>query len=619
MIKSKSWRLIGGLDLVRDPLTRHRYPGALLGVNNYESRDEGYRRFQGYERFDGRKAPSDISSDESDEETAQTETRRMAIGEVPGSGSLWVWRYGDKTYAFTDDSSGVMAMYVSSPSGWERVVLGWRVAFTAGSGDAPENGESVANSSSVTGEVVGHYLTSGSWAGGDAAGEIVFSYSGATRFAASDSITVDSDNARTLTISAVPTQQAIGAGTTFRFINYNFFGRAGSDRMYGVSGAGLPFEYDGTMFLELNTGVTGFSPTQIAAYQNHLFVGYKEGSAVHSGVGNPRSYAANDGAGEIAIGDTLTGFVAGFRDVLFILGRNRTQYVSGTSAADFKLVTLSDEAGAMEDTVALMDEPVCLDDRGIRSLSTTEAYGDFSIATISDRIRPILDTKRDGGFTPVVAIRVRRKSQYRLWFSDGDCIVVSYIKRGGRLTVEFTRLSLDLYDSDGEPDVGVPVSACSIEDSDGRERIFFTMKDSRHVYEMDSGISFDGYPVSTYMRLPYNDLGTPDIIKQFKKILLELDSAFRTSFQVAVDFDDDREEGARPGQSHEVLGPAAFWGEADWGRFYWATRPVRTAGQRISGRGRNLSVVLFSNPQEIEEPHLFSGLTVQYIDRKLRR
>ena len=186
----------------------------------------------------------------------------------------------------------------------------------------------------------------------------------------------------------------------------------------GSLARGTPFEFDGTMFLELNPGVTGLSPTEIAAFQNHLFIGYKEGSITYSDIGNPRGYdAATGGAGEIGVGDILTGFVVGYRNVLFVLSRNKTQYIAGTSSANFVTKGLSDEAGAMAGTSVLMDEPVCLDDRGIRSLSATQQFGDFSIATISEKIRPLLDFKRDGGILPVASVRVRRKSQYRIYFS----------------------------------------------------------------------------------------------------------------------------------------------------------------------------------------------------------
>ena len=620
-METLGWRLSGGLNLVRDAISRNRAPGELIGCMNYEAREEGYRRIDGYERFDGRQAPSDILDDEPGEEVAEIEKRRAAIGKVPGDELLAAWRYQNTTYAFSRDDA-TLKMYGSSTSGWAEIDLGWRVAFTAGTGDAPSEDDALATAG-VAATIIGYYLTSGSWADGDAAGVIVFAYDSTDRFASGDIPELAGESSDTITLSAVPTQQTIGTVPTdgvysFRFVNQNFFGQSSGERMYGVSGIGNLFEFDGTMFVELETGVTTVYPTRVAFHKNHLVVGYQRGSVIYSGTGTPRSFDTNDGAGEFAIGDILTEFVPGFRDTLFVFGRNKTAYLAGSSNANFELKTLSDEAGAMANTAALMDEPTVLDDRGVRNITATQQFGDFSIATISESIRPLLDFKRDGGILPIAATRVRRKSQYRLFFDDGDCIVLNLVRRGGRLSVQYTRCAYDRFDDDGAVDVGIMRSICSVEDTDGRERIFCVLRDQRYVYEMDKGNSFDGHPVPYYLRLPYNDFRTPHTIKRYKKVLLEVTSTFEAKFRMSADVDDERELG-EVGMAHTVSGPTSLWDESEWSAFYWDVIPRRTAEQRIQGRGRNISFSLHSVPDRVEESHVASGLTVYYDTRRMQR
>ena len=615
------WLLSGGLNLVRPAISRNRAPGELIGCMNYEAREEGYRRIDGYERFDGRTAPSFILDDDPGEEKTEIEKRRVAIGKVPGDELLAVWRYKNRTYAFSRDDATIK-MYGSSKDGWASIELGYRVAFTAGTGDAPANGDALATAATAA-TIIGHYLTSGSWAGADAAGVIVFTYDGTEAFASGDAPALAGESTHTITLSAVPAKQTIGTVPTdgaysFRFVNQNFFGQALGERMYGVSGIGNLFEFDGTMFVELETGVTTVYPTRVTYHKNHLVAGFKSGSAVYSGTGKPRSFDANDGAGEFAIGDILTEFVPGYRDTLFVFGRNKTAYLAGTSNKDFVLKTLSDEAGAMENTAALMDEPTVLDDRGVRNVTATDQFGDFSIATISEKIRPLLDFKRDGGILPIAVTRVRRKSQYRLFFDDGDCIVLNLVRRGIRLSIQYTRCAYDRFDDAGAVDVGIMRSICSVEDTDGRERIFFVLKGQQYVYEMDSGNSYDGHPIPYYLRLPYNDFRTPHTIKRYKKILLEVTSTFEATFRMSADVDDERELG-EVGREHTVSGPTSLWDEAEWSAFYWDVTPRRMAEQRIQGRGRNISISLYSVPDRIEESHVASGLTVYYDLRRMQR
>ena len=620
MMKSQSWSLYGGLDLTRPALMRSRAPGALIGCMNYESREEGYRRIDGYERFDGHKSPSDTAADNPEDEATNIETRRAAISAPPGTGDIrGVWRYKDKTYSFRENSAGVVVMHQSSATGWVAIDLGWKVAFTTGTGDPPGNGDALADTSSTAGTVIGLHITSGTFAAGDAAGFLIFSYDAAARYASGAVLTVAVTSTRQVTLGAVPAAQVVGTGEKYQFVNYNFFGGASGQRMYGVTGQGDAFEYDGTMFFTIVTGVSGSSPIAIAAHSHHLFVGYEEGSVIVSSLGQPRNYVATGGAAELAFGDTLTGMVAGFRGEIFFFGRNSTFRLTGTTSADWALQKVSDEAGAMAGTAQLMDEPICMDDRGLRTISTTEAFGDFDIATISNQIRPLLDFKRDGKILPVASVRVRRKSQYRLFFNDGDTIIVSYVMRRGRIYREYTQSSFDRYDADSLPVLGIIKSICSVEDSDGRERIFFSFKDGEHVYEMDSGDSFDGQPITAYMRLPYNDFGMPDIVKRFRKVLLECNSTFESRFRLAADYDDDQETGERPTSPFRVLGPPAIWGEQEWSNFYWGADPQRKAELRLHGRGRNVSLIFFSQDDEVQPPHLFTGVTLYYDQRKMKR
>ena len=417
---------------------------------------------------------------------------------------------------------------------------------------------------------------------------------------------------RIISNSEVSDQQITSGGgeSNFRFITHNFQGQAGQERMYAVTGEGPAFEFDGEIFVELRTGVEDDRPIFVAEHQNHLFLGYRNGSVIHSGLGKPRNFEAIEGAAELTIGDRMTGLVSGYKDSLFVFGRNKTAVLKGTSAADWRLPILSKEAGCMEGSADLLDQPIVFDDRGVRLMTATETFGDFSVATASESIRPYLDFKREAGVIPVMSVRVRNKSQYRLFFSDGDVLVMTIIPRGNFLSREYTISSFDLA-KQGRTEPGVVNHACSVEDPDGREKIFFSMKNSGYVYEMDRGSSFDGAAITAYVRFPYNDLRLPHIVKRFRKVQLECDSIYRSRFLLGANFDDDLAEEVP--EEFSVQGRSSRWNEKAWDEFEWNSAPERVTHARLSGRGRNVSIVIYS---ESQPPHTFTGMTVLFDQRK---
>ncbi len=123
--QTKFFAFSGGENLV-DPVILMN-AGELHGSMNYENRTSGgYRRIDGYERFDGQQSPSELSiADYADRDTwiAAVEAARDNIDEVPGSGPIrGVWVYNGTTYAFRDDAGATKGvMFKSTSSGWTQV------------------------------------------------------------------------------------------------------------------------------------------------------------------------------------------------------------------------------------------------------------------------------------------------------------------------------------------------------------------------------------------------------------------------------------------------------------------------------------------------------------------
>ena len=96
-------------------------------------------------------------------------------------------------------------------------------------------------------------LQSGSWAAGDAAGYFIMASATGAFQAEAVNIGAGGDFA---TIAADKVANTLVAGGKFEFVNYNFGGHVSTKKMYGVDGVSPAFEYDGTVFTPIPTGMT---------------------------------------------------------------------------------------------------------------------------------------------------------------------------------------------------------------------------------------------------------------------------------------------------------------------------------------------------------------------------
>lgn len=534
------------------------------------------------------------------------EKAREDITAVPGSGPVrGVWFYKGNSYAFRDNAGGTAGvMYRSTSGGWVAQSLGLRLGFTGGgSANTVESGDEIEGvTSGATATVERVVLQSGSWSGGDAAGYFVISGQTGT-FVAENIDDTTKGGSNDATIAGDSTAISLPAGGKYRFDNYNFFGSAGTERMYGVNGVGTAFEWDGSIFVPIETGMESDTPSYVAAHRNHLFLSF-DGSVQFSGIGDPYSWTLVLGAGELGIGETITGLLGSVSGALAIFGRNRVSVLFGTSAADFELRILADDSGAIADTAQTIGQPIYHDNVGIRSMESTDTFGDFNIGTLTRMVEPIFRVKRISGVSPAGSMRVRDKDTYRLFWSDGTGMSIYF----GRSQPEI------LFFDTGKSFV----CFASGKDTSGEERLLAGADDGM-VYELDAGTSYDGEAIDAFLRLPFNNVGSPAQRKRWNKVTVEVDSGPQTQLGLTVEYgyaDPDQPPSAE--QQFTVRGEGGFWNEFVWDQFYWSSPVEGQAEAHIDGVGRNLSVTVISTAI-YEDPHILHGVVLQFNYRGVRR
>jgi len=605
------------------------------------------------------------------------EEKRETITVVPGAGSvLGVWGYSGDIYAFRNKTGGATAgMYKSTTEGWVEIALGTALNFDATTG----NGEMVVDSvlsgaggasgtvagvsyygnwdtgakgtvvlTGVTGTfvddevltsptlsfdggeseiLVGDTITgassgktatvkiitiaSGAWSSDDAAGYLSITGNTGTWTDGEDINVLGAKradvngatepSAKTLA-KADGTQyaQTLQPDGTYNFVNFNFSGTDGLEKMYGANNVDNAFEFDGTTFVKIYTGMSTDTPKYIEVFKNHLFLTFPKGSLQNSSLQLPTIFSTTAGAAEIVVGDEITGLSVESKDAMAIFGRNNIYVLYGTSSADWNLTTFYHGSGAVDGTVQKMHTTIFLDDRGITSISATLSYGDFKQAVISQKVDPLVQKYKDSVST---SLRVRDKNQYRLYFNDKTGIAMTFINTKNEGILPFT-LSDQI------------VCSCSAEDSNGDEVLYGGFDDG-YVRKIDSGTSFDGATVASFVRLAYFHYGTPQLKKRFREILLELAADTSTTLNIYPDFNYG-DTTVPTSSTYDIVVTDDEWNVDDTQNDSLGVAVVDKARARIRGQGENMGI-LIKNSSIYDKPVTLQGAVIQYSDRGIKR
>lgn len=545
---------------------------------------------------------------------AQT-VRRDLIAAVPGSGVIrGIFRLTGDLYAFRDNAGATAAdLYKSTSAGWVLQDLGQSIAYTTGSNTTTNTefnrGDTIlGGTSGATGIVTGLNISSGSFNGSDAVGTIYFHTLTGTFQSETISVVATGVTGVIAGASSAITYAAGGKHDTFKF---NFWGQSDSEAVYGASGVDDAYMWSGSGMVKMPeaAGTSGLYPTHVSVQKFHLTLSFLS-SIIISETGNPFGYLALNGAGEIATGDTITGFDALPGDVLAVFSRNSTNILTGSSTGStdtFNLKNHSRTSGAREWTIQRVGASRYLDDRGLTQLNAVDAFGDFAENAFSKYIDTVVKAKMGLELDSVV---VREKNHYRIFYSDKTGIIARIPEEGGFPI--FTRIEYP-----------ITVDTCiTTENSSGVEEVFFGSTDG-YVYQMDSGNSFDGAALDYALRFPYYSVRTPRNIKRFFKVILEIEAEIGEDSTVSVKFAPDFSYGSpdRPKgkqQTFDVSGGGMYWGEgALWSEFYWGQTPNVAEGY-IKGSGRNIGLSI-SGSSTLEGSHTITGITLQYAIRGVKK
>ena len=535
---------------------------------------------------------------------------RALIGPVPGSGPIlgvvgMIFNGVDNVYAFRANVTGTaVGIWKASTTGWVPVPLFNLVNWTGGSTTPPLDGDTLTQGA-VTATIQRVMWQSGTFGASSAAGAFVVTNPAGGNFAAGLATTT---SGATVTLSGPQSAVTIQPGGKYQFVKCNFAGQLVTRRIYGSDGVNQCFEFDGTTYAPISTGLSPDQPTFAYFHNNFLFVA--QGSSIlFSGAGTPFKWDALDGGGEIATGDQVTGMItlpgSQTTATLAVFMRTNTAFLYGTDPTTFNFVTFNTGLGAIPFSQQNLFDPFFFDTLGVVTLKTTLNWGNFLPNTLTKNILPFILQERG----KLVASSVQRaKSQYRVFFSDGAGLWVTLINQQylGSAVVQFPN----------------PVACCDETiTSLGQEVTYFGSSDGLgYVYQMDVGTSFDGAGIDAHITLAWDAIKSPRILKRFRAASIEVTS----DAYVLVSFGYQLGYGSTAiGQPNAVgyannFAQAPTWDEFTWDNFIWDGQTLAPTDVDVTGTAENIQVVLSSGTNYIAAYNLNSVIHHYSMRRGIR-
>jgi hypothetical protein len=437
--------------------------------------------------------------------------------------------------------------------------------------------------------------------------------------------------------SSGPTVFNFGTGTNvfksfYRFMNKNFFASSSTYNTYGVNNLTAAFQIDQNNVVmpillpqtALTNQPAANTPFFLAEYQNFLWLAFPGGIVQQSVQGVPYQFDGFLGAAEFGVGAEITGMYSIVGPALAIMTTKDSWTINGTSDASFTLTKAAEKVGAVKYAAQGLDTVYALNELGITSLSRTQSYGNFVGATISQLIQTIVAALRPNFADSTI---VRATNEARFYFTDGS-VLIMYVPGLGQQNKAWSAVESGVTAQFGYATYPNPIyNISNSEDQNGNEVSYFgSSNGDGFVYQDRSGTSWDGAQITSYVRLAFNNVGSPATRKYFRRADLELNAPSQIALKFDWDLSYSNAESssavygvtASQIQAVNVFGGGGYWDSVNWNNFDWDGQVISSARASLNGTGENISFLIF-HQAIVDAPFILQGLVLHFDPRRYQR
>jgi hypothetical protein len=267
----------------------------------------------------------------------------------------------------------------------------------------------------------------------------------------------------------------------YEVIDANFYDDVNARAAFMVNGIEFCAMFDGTYTLRARTGrpTDQDNPRHVANHLGYLHLGYASGAVINCGTNRPLSVIGAPGSNTYNFGEPVTGMLTLNGQTLGVWTDRKVRGLQGSSPAPdlggYTPIIISPAINCIEYSLAsVMGEAVWMSFRGVETVRTITAYGDFETLPLSAKASPWLEERiqvdRKIATTPsrlIYGFGIRNERQYRAAFGDGFMFC------------------LTMFDSTKEPEMtilclGRPIAAATFPDYGVQTYLRAVI---RHVYQ----------------------------------------------------------------------------------------------------------------------------------------
>jgi hypothetical protein len=157
------------------------------------------------------------------------------------------------------------------------------------------------------------------------------------------------------------------------------------------------------------------------------------------------------------------------------------------------------------------------------------------------------------------------------------------------------------------------------EDTSGDEEIYFGSTDG-YVYQMEKGTSHDGSAIDAYIWLAFNASRAERVIKRYKRVMFEIAGEGYAEHSFRYELGYNSSDITQPAAKDVLLDLSAqpYWDSFVWDDFVWDGVSLQPESMSLEGSANNISLILQSN-SDYFAPTTFNGAIIHYAPRRALR